>query len=144
MYNTTLRCGTGVLGLVGRRRSAKAASAFSLRILTLSSACLASSSRFLRASSVASLRRLFSCTHILSQAFNRSSRLFSSIISSSAFCRSNNRFSSSSSINLPCGTKQKSKSSSLTAAIRGSSSDVTLIPLSLSSNTLARWMSSKA
>lgn len=132
LYVTTLRGGTGVLGLEKRNR--RSASAFSFS----SAFRLASISRFLRASSLAALSCLFSSTHIISHVRNLSARLFSSSFSISCFCRSSRSFSSSSSISLPWGTKQKSKSSSLTAAMRGSSSEVTLIPLSLSRSTFAK------
>ena len=125
----------------------RSAASFSLASLIRisSSACLFSSSSLcLNAAARASRNHSFSCSQILSHNLSRSSRRLSSSFSISCLCCSNKAFSSASSINLPWGKKQRSKSSSCTAAIRGSSSEVTSMPLSFNKSTFARCMSSSA
>jgi hypothetical protein len=86
----------------------------------------------------------FSSIHFRSHILIRSTLLDSSIRSNSLAWSSFNASSSCSLSSGPLGRKQKSKSSSCTAAIRGSSSEVTSMPLSLSNKIFARLMSSKA
>ena len=144
-YETTLREARQCLALRSAASLSRVAFSLASLIRTSSSACLFSSASFLLiANARASRNRFFSCSQMRSQARRRSCLRRSSSCCNSCLCRSNKAFSSASSMSFPRGKKQRSKSSSLTSAIRGSSSEVTWMPLSLRSNTFARCMSSSA